>query len=177
MLLIGLILLLNVSSVHIPRNAIYNSGDVSVNETYCYVISIAPVGHGNITVGFFRALGSAAPENAPSGLFKDFVTLPVQIEVKDTENKTLINNDIVTPGSFPVDFKTRGEYKVYLTNEGNESSPIPIGVQFEEGNLQNREADKYILAETLTLSGATVTIIGITLELLIKQRQKIQMNN
>jgi len=165
---------MNASSEHVPQNDIYSLGDVNVKETYCYIISIAPVGPGNITIGFFRYTSTLLSVDAPPpGLFADYVILPIHVEIKDPANQTLVNKDIVTPCSFAVDFKTRGDYKVYLTNDGNKSSSIPIGVQFEEGNPQNREADKYLLAEILTASGAALTIISISMAVHFKRIPKI----
>jgi hypothetical protein len=99
----------------------------------------------------------------------DSVTVPVHLKVTDPANRTLLEQDMVTPGTFPIEFKTRGEYRVYLTNNGNEKSPIPIGTTFELGNPQNREADKYLLAIVLTMSGAVFIAAGLTMKFASKK--------
>jgi hypothetical protein len=168
--------LINASSEHLPEVAIWGFGEVDVNETYCYVLSTAPVGIGNLTVGYANAPSgeSSSADAPPSGLFPDAYVLPIHLEVKDPANQTLVEQDLVTPGSFEVDFKTRGQYSVYITNKGNESSPMPIGVRFDEGKSQNREADKYILSIILTVSGVASIVIGIVMKLISKQQhQKI----
>lgn len=133
---------------------------------------IAPVGVGNITVGIART-----QSNAPTGadtvspdLFPDYYVLPVHFEVKDPANQTVVEQDLVTPGSFEVNFKTRGKYTVYITNQGNERSPTHIGVMFEEGNPENREADKYTLSITLTASGIALIVIGMAVNRVLKTR-------
>ena len=166
---------MNASSEHVPRAATYNFGEVQVNQTYSYVMMIAPVGPGNLTVGYFSIPGVVRPAGAgspPPGLFPESVTLPVHVKAVDPVNNILVEKDIVTPGSFTVDFKIRGNYYVYLTNHGNETSPIPIGVTFEEGNLQNREADKYLLGIILTGAGVVFICTRLVIQLVSKQRRQ-----
>ncbi|MFA5572944.1 MAG: hypothetical protein WDA42_07530 [Candidatus Bathyarchaeia archaeon] len=147
---------------------IYNSGEVDVSETFCNVILIAPVGSGNITLGIFRAPDTEAPPG-----FTDTVTLPVHVKVLDPANQTILEQDTITPSYLPIDFRLRGEYKVYLTNNGEERSAIPIGLQFEEGSRQNIEADKHLLAITLTLLGITLLVIGLLIKSPLK-RQRVK---
>jgi hypothetical protein len=146
-----------------------------VNETKSYILMTAPVGVGNITVGYSRAPNSNTPTGdgaPPAGLFPDSYVLPIHFEVKDPANQTLVEEDLVTPGSFEVDFKTRGKYMVYITNHGNKTSPMPIGVSFEEGKPENREADKYLLSITLTIAGAALLVTGVVMKLVSKQRRQ-----
>ncbi|MDR1993093.1 MAG: hypothetical protein LBQ98_06315 [Nitrososphaerota archaeon] len=140
-----------------------------MNVTHVYVVSIAPVGPGNISVGYFRITGNAPGLGGPpSELFAESVVLPLHLLITDPANRTLFNADIVTPDFFAVDFNTRGDYLVYLTNNGNKSESIPIGVQFGEGNLQNREFDKYMLSVTLTLIGVILIVVGVVKKLVAK---------
>lgn len=159
---------MNASSEHVPQVAIWSYGEVNVNETHCYILLTAPVGVGNLTVGVARTSSNApsGTDSPPAGLFPDFYVLPIHLEVKDPANQTLVEQDLVTPGFFEVDFKTRGQYSVYITNQGNETSPMPIGVRFEEGNPENREADKYLLSIILTASGATLIVIGLVMRVI-----------
>ena len=148
LLILGLILLVNASDEHVPNEKIYSRGEIGANETGGYVILIAPVGVGNVTVGFFRSPGSHSPPG-----FEDVVVLPIHIKIEDPTNQTLVEQDIITPHSFEIDFNRRGHYQVHLTNNGTEDSPIPIGLRFEDGNPQNREADKFLLSIILTALG------------------------
>jgi len=160
---------MNASSEHVPQSAIWGYGEVDVGETKCYILMTAPVGVGNITVGYSRAPNSNTPtgdDSPPPGLFPDSYVLPVHFEVKDPVNQTIVEEDLVTPGSFEVNFKARGKYTVYITSHGNETSPMPIGVRFEEGNPENREADKYLLSIILTASGATLIVIGLVMRVI-----------
>jgi len=168
-LIVGLILLLNASSEHVPLNVIFGRGEVSVNETGGYVMFMAPVGVGNLTVGFLRYPGSFHP--APPG-FEDSVVLPVHMKVDDPTNRTIVEQDIVTPYSFEVDFKARGFYKVYLTNKGTETTTIPVGLRFEPNNPQNREADKYLLSILLAALGAILVSAGVVINFVSKHRQQ-----
>lgn len=148
MLILGLILLVNAWTEHLPTEKIYTRGGIAVNETGGYVILIAPVGVGNLTVGFFRSPGSPGPPG-----FDDVIVLPIHIKIENPDNQTLIEQDIITPHSFEMDFNRRGHYKVHITNNGTEDSSIPIGLRFEDGNPQNREADKFLLGIILMVLG------------------------
>jgi hypothetical protein len=165
-LIIGLVLFVNAASSHVTGNSTYNQGEVSPGETSCNVIIIGPVGSGNLTVGYHQIPGSHGtlpPEMNAS------VSVPVHLKVTDPANHTLLEQDTVTPGMFPIDFTTRGEYKVYLTNNGNERNAIPIGTTFEMDNPQNREADKYLLSVVLTAGGAVCIAIGLILNFISRR--------
>ena len=60
---------------------------------------IAPVGVGNITLGFFRSPDSLSPPGFEN------VVLPVHMKVEDPTNQTIIEQDIITPYSLKIDFK------------------------------------------------------------------------
>jgi hypothetical protein len=162
---------MNSSSEHVIGSYVYNRGEVKVGEISCNVILIGPVGRGNITVGFFKTSETTPMSDGgpPVGLFPDYVVLPVYVKVVDPSNKVLFENDMITPGSFTVDFVRRGEYKIYLTNNGEKISSIPVGTEFDlskdVNNIQNIEADKYLLSITLTLLGAGLVSIGVIIQL------------
>ncbi|MCW4024791.1 MAG: hypothetical protein NWF01_07135 [Candidatus Bathyarchaeota archaeon] len=144
---------------------------MGVGETFNYVILAPPVNEGNLTVGYFRYSGSAATQQPPSGAIPDAVTLPVHVKVTDPAGQTLIDQDIVTPTSLVVNFGMRGDYNVYLTNQGSEQSPIPVGVQFQRDNLQNREADKFLFGEVFTILGGLLILIGLAVNIASKKRK------
>jgi hypothetical protein len=162
---------MNSSSEHVIASNIYGSGEIDVNETTCTIILIGPVGPGNLTVGVSRAENS--PFGPPEGLFPNAYVVPSHVQVVDAANQTIVEKDVITPYYFPVNFTTRGQYKVYLTNNGNESSPIPVGLQFEEGNPQNIEKDKYQLSIILIGTGITLMCVGLIVKLLPKKGNMI----
>jgi hypothetical protein len=168
-LIVGSILLLNAWSEHVPHNVIFGSVEVNVTETDGYVMFMPPVGNGNLTVGFHRYPDTSAP--SPPG-FVDSVVVPVHMKVDDPTNRTIIEEDIVTPYSFEVDFNSRGLYTVYITNNGNETAWIPIGLRFKPYNPQNREADKYLLSIALTALGAAITGAGFAINFVSKHRKQ-----
>lgn len=159
MLIIGLVLLLNSWSSHVPNYASLSSGEVEANETLSYSVLIAPVGIGNITVGYRRQPGSSVP-STPG--MNDSVVLPVHLVVKNPANQTLIEKDIITPYSFQINFNERGEYAVSVTNKGAGTSSIPMGLIFLETNgNSNREADKFILSIILLICGLALFSINL----------------
>jgi hypothetical protein len=140
-----------------------------VTETDGYVMFMPPVGDGNLTVGFHRYPDTGAP--TPPG-FADDVVASVHIQVDDPANRTIIEEDIVTPYSFEVDFNSRGLYKVYLTNNGNETAEIPIGLRFKPYNAENREADKYLLSIVLIVLGGIIAVVGFVINFFGTQKTK-----
>lgn len=176
---IGLLLFINASSSHVPRNTVFNFGDAGVNETISYVLSIAPVGAGNLSIGYFRLPGTNSPSVPGIG---DFVSLPVYVRITSPTNQTIIEKHITTPDSLRLDFIQRGQYNVYLTNNGKNSSPIPIALQFEQGNPENREADKYLLSLVFTIGGIALTSITLIFNFFynanhLRRVKKIRANN
>jgi len=160
LLIVGSILLLNAWSEHVPHNVIFGDVGLNVTETDGYVLFLPPVGNGNLTVGFHRYPDTSAP--SPPGFGNDVVA-SVHMKVDDPTNRTIIEEDIVTPHSFEVDFTSRGLYTVYITNNGNETAWIPIGLRFTPYNPQNREADKYILSITLIVLGGVIVVAGLVM--------------
>jgi hypothetical protein len=159
-------MMINAASSHVAASSIASYFTVNPEETSCYVLFMAPVGHGNFTVGYNKD-PDFTRQNLPPGIPEN-VTLPVHLKVTDPAGQTRLEKDIVTPASFPLNFDMRGEYKVYLTNNGNESSAIPIGAKFEMNNPQNREADKYLLSCSLIAVGTICVAVGLTLTLVSK---------
>jgi hypothetical protein len=166
--------MINAASPHVSLLTNSVDGEVDQGETYCKVLFMAPVGKGNLTVGYNIPPG----RNSTLSLFlPDYVVLPVHLKVIDPAGRTLLEQDIVTPAIFPINFDTRGEYKVYLTNNGPERSGIGIGTMFESNNPQNREADKYLLSWMLIAVGAVCIAVGLTLNLVSKLRNSARSKN
>jgi hypothetical protein len=161
---------MNAASSHVTGSSVFASREVSPNETVCYALLMAPVGSGNLTVGS-NNLPSTTHQQLPFWL-NESVVLPVHLKVTDPTNRILIEQDIITPYTCPIEFSARGEYRVYLTNNGNESTSIPIGTAFEMHNSQNREADKYLLALLLTGAGVVCLAIGLIAGLLAQSFSK-----
>jgi len=159
LLIIGLVLLLNSWSSHVPRYVSSSFGKAEANETLSYSILIAPVGIGNVTIGSRQITGSSMPPEL--GMNKPIV-LPVHLVVKSPANQRLIEKDVVTPYSNQIYFTERGEYTVHITNKGTEASPIPTGLIFLETNdNSNRETDKFNLSIILLISGLTLVCISL----------------
>ena len=174
-LLVGLVLLMNASSPHVTLHANFGVGEVDPNENICYIIHIAPVGPGNITIGEsaadFDRPGRNSSNAMPPGMSNQSHGVPVQVKVLNPENQIIVEEDVITPSSHPVIFNTRGQYTVYITNNGNESKPVSVGYRFE-GTFENKEADKYALAITLTAVGAVAICAGVILQLTQKLPSK-----
>ncbi len=166
--------MLNAASSHVilAHNSV--NGEVDPGETSCKVLFMAPVSQGNLTIGYNIPPGRSS---TLSEFLPDYVVLPVHLKVVDPAGQTLLEQDIVTPAIFPINFDTRGEYKIYLTNNGSERSGIGIGLMFQSNNPQNREADKYLLSCTLIAVGAVVVAVGLTLNLVIKLRNNAKSKN
>ncbi len=162
--------MLNAASSHVTGSAIASKGTLNPEETSGYVLFMAPIGHGNFTVGYNKDPNRNWTQLPPG--IPETVVLPVHLKITDPTGQVLLEQDIVTPAIFPLNFDTRGEYNVYLTNNGNESSSMPIGTQFEMNNPQNREADKYLLASSLIAIGAVITLAGLTVNLVSKRLSK-----
>ena len=171
-LIVGLILLLNASSQHVGLNMIHSYGEIAPNQTGGYVLFMAPVGTGNFTCGYYRYPDRPVPiPEFDASLFAN-VVLPVHLKIEDPTNKTVFEHDIVTPISYEMDFSVRGFYKVYITNQGNETTGIPIGLRFTQYEPINREADKYLLSIVLTAFGAVVTAVGFVVSFAFKHRKQ-----
>jgi len=171
-LIVGLILLLNASSQHVGLNMIHSYGEIAPNQTDGYVLFMAPVGTGNFTCGYYRYPGMPAPLTEFDTSAYDAVVLPVHLKIEDPTNKTVFEHDIVTPLSLEMDFNVRGFYKVYITNQGNETKTVSVGLRFTQYEPINREADKYLLSIVLTAVGAVVTAVGFAVSFVLKHRKQ-----
>ncbi len=167
--------MLNAASSHVSGSAIASTITLKPEETSGYVLFMAPVGHGNFTVGYNKDPNRNWTQLPPG--IPETVVLPVHLKITDPTGQTLLEQDIVTPAIFPLNFDARGEYRVYITNNGNESSSMPIGTQFEMNNPQNREADKYLLSCTLIAIGGVCIAVGLTLNLVTKLRKNARSKN
>jgi hypothetical protein len=57
----------------------------------------------------------------------------------------------------PITFDKRGEYVVHVTNMSAERYPIPVGFEFpRNGDVVNREADKFLVSIILMVSGVVL---------------------
>lgn len=169
LLIVGLILLMNASSSHVSGNMTYNFYTLDEGETGSYIILTAPVGPANMAIG----LPPTYPSGLPEGFGQyDLVDIPVHLKFTDADNKTLVEQDVVTPYYFDADFKERGIYTVYVTNKGTEQTNMPITLIFDFNNPENREADKYLLSIALTALGATIIGAGLVITFISKQRKQ-----
>lgn len=156
-LIVGLVILLNSWSSHVPSYAITSLGDIEPNETQNVSIHIAPVGTGNLIIGSTSQTGSSMP---PELSMDDPIVLPVHLVVQDPKNQTLIEKDVVTLYSNQINFTERGEFTVYITNKGTEPSRIPTGVIFPEtDDTSNRETDKFTVSIILIICGLVLICI------------------
>jgi hypothetical protein len=161
--------MINAASSHVSLISNSVDGEIDSGETSCKVLFMAPVGKGNLTVGYNIPPGRSS---ALSQFLPEYVVLPIHLKVINPAEQTLLEQDIITPAIFPINFDTRGEYKVYLTNNGSERSGIGIGTMFESNNPQNREADKYLLASALIVAGVVCTLAGLALNLVYRRLSK-----
>jgi len=164
-LIVGLILFMNASSSHVSGNLTCSFDILDENDTQSYVILTAPVGPANMAVGLPPTRHPGLPEGF--GQY-DLVDVPVHLKVTDADNKTLVEQDVVTPYSFDADFKERGIYTVYVTNKGTEKTTMPLTVIFDFNNPQNREADKFMLSIVLTAVGAAIIVVGFVINFVSK---------
>jgi hypothetical protein len=167
--------MLNAASSHVAGSVIASTITLNPEETSGYALFMAPVGHGNFTVGYNKDPNRNWTQLPPG--IPETVVLPVHLKITNPTGQTLLEQDIVTPAIFPLNFDARGDYKVYITNHGDESSSMPIGTQFEMNNPQNREADKYALSLMLIAVGACAVAVGLTLNLVTKLRNNVRSQN
>jgi hypothetical protein len=102
----------------------------------------------------------------------DLTDVPVHVKLVDANNKTVVEKDVITPDCFDVNFGARGTYTVQVTNNGNESTTMPLTVIFDFHNPANREADKYMVSITLTSLGAALTVAGLLLNIALKHKNR-----
>lgn len=168
-LIIGLILLLNASSSHVSGHLSVSYDILDEGQTQTYVVLTAPVGPANMCIGLRPTTSTGLP---PGFNQYDLTEVPVHVKFVDANNKTVAEKDVITPDCFDVNFGARGVYTVYLTNNGNASTTMPLSVIFDFHNPANREADKYLFSIVLTALGAVITAAGFVINFVSKQRKQ-----
>jgi hypothetical protein len=174
--IIGLVLLFNFWTITPPRYSITSFGLINSGETFGYSMFMAPIGVGNLLVGYMKVPNWSISSMAP---LPNDVVLPVYLVVVDPSNVTLIDVEVITPHSFQIDFDKRGEYRVYVTNQDDESSVIPIGVEFiEEAGVTHKETDKFFISTILTASGVAFFCLSLSKSLIVKtQKTAVKIGN
>ena len=102
----------------------------------------------------------------------DLTDVPVHMKFVDANNKTIAERDIITPYCFDVNFEARGAYTIHVTNNGNASTTMPLGVIFDFHNPANREADKFMFSIALTALGAALIGAGLVITFVSKHRKQ-----
>jgi len=162
LLIVGLILLMNASSSHVSGHLTNSVGHLDEGESQHYVILTAPVGPANMCIGLHPKNPFAS--DLPPGFNQyDLTDVPVHMKFTDPNNNTIAEKDVITPYCFDVTFNERGAYNVYVTNNGNATTSMPLGIIFDFHNPDNKEADKYLLSIILTALGALVVTVGIVI--------------
>jgi len=162
LLIVGLILLMNASSSHVSGHLTNSVGHLAEGESQHYVILTAPVGPANMCIGLHPKNPFAS--DLPPGFNQyDLTDVPVHMKFTDPNNNTIAEKDVITPYCFDVTFNERGAYNVYVTNNGNATTSMPLGIIFDFHNPDNKEADKYLLSIILTALGALVVTVGIVI--------------
>lgn len=169
LLIVGLILLMNASSSHVSGHLTVSYDHLDEGETQSYVILTAPVGPANMCIGLHPSRSSSMPAGFSQ---YDLTDVPVHMKFVDANNKTVAEQDIITPYCFDVDFESRGVYKVYVTNKGTETTSMPLGIIFDFHNPENREADKYLFSIALTALGAVIIGAGFVINFVSKHRKQ-----
>lgn len=171
-LLIGVILLTHASASHVSGYNTY-SYPLKQNETRSYFILIAPVGPAQIVIG-----GAERPSiSRPEGFgFSVVSNVSVHVKITDPQNKTLIEQDAITPYPLDFEFEERGSYTVSITNKDPEETSMPITVIFDSNNPQNKETDKFQLSLILIALGAVVFLAGLVVNFALKHRKKQKLS-
>jgi uncharacterized membrane protein len=167
LLIVGLILLMNASSSHVPRHVRVSYGELDEGESQKYVILIAPVGPANMCIG----LQPESSSDLPPGFFQyDLTDVPVHMIFTDPDNNIIAEEDVITPYCFDATFNERGAYNVHVTNNGNATTTMPIDIFFDFHNPDNKEADKYVLSLILIVLGGVVVVVGFVMNFFEKQK-------
>jgi hypothetical protein len=181
-MIIGAVLLFNFWTAPLPLSAKMGTGSIEPGETRSYGLFMAPVGLGNLVVESDTLVAPTPPPNATAvngAIYVDgsptsveFVA-PVHLVVVSPSNVTLVDVDIVTPYTVQLNFDERGEYIVHGTNLGNESYPISVSLKFSrDGDVEHREADKFLVSLILTVSGFVLFCLGLGTSLFLKHKEK-----
>ena len=164
LLIVGLIILLNASTSRMSghRSATYDLLDAGASQSY--LLLIAPVGPANMCIGLHPERGSYLP---PVFSEHELTDVPVHLEVTDPNNNIIVDKDVVTPYCFDINFNARGAYTVHVTNNGNATTEMPLGIIFDFHNPDNKEADKYLLSLVLTALGALLVAVGVVMKFVL----------
>lgn len=117
-------------------------------DTQLYIILAPPAGDANVTVG---EMGIEKVEG-----------IHILTKVVSPNGETLAELNLTTPYSFTLRLDQRGAYNVYLTNQGNSESSIPVTIEFH-GGTGNIERDRFLVNEVLLMVGAAFFLLGILL--------------
>jgi len=171
LLIIGVVLLFNVWTVPVIQTYKTSAEAVAPGETFEYFLFMAPVGLGNLFVDGNAIVGPPTTEGG-SPIWATY-DVCARLVVVSPSNSTLVDVEIATQYySVPINFDERGEYVIYVTNMGDETIPIPIGVQFShDGNVVYREADKFLVGIILTVSGTVLFCLSLSTYLIAKHKK------
>ena len=171
LLIVGLILLMNASSSHVSGHLSVSYDHLDEGESQSYAILTAPVGPANMCIGLHPQ--KPWQSDMPPGFHQyDLTDVPVHVKFTDPNNNTIAEKDVITPYCFDVKFNQRGAYTVYVTNNGNATTSMPLGVIFDFHNPDNKEADKYLLSIILTALGALLVTVGIAMKFVLDQSRQ-----
>jgi hypothetical protein len=168
LVILGAVLLFNVWTIPVMQYFTVQGMPVGPDETFAHGLFMAPVGLGNIVVE--EAVLVFDPE--VGDLVNVKFAIPVHLVVVSPSDIVLFDETIVTPYTVQVNFDERGEYVVYITNMADESYSIPVSLKFpRDGDVVNREADKFIVSIILTASGLALFCLGLTTTLFVKHKK------
>jgi len=129
-------------------------GSLKPKDTQLYIILAPPAGDANVTVG--------------EGELEKVEGIQILTKVVSPNGETLAELNLTTPYSFTLHLDQRGAYNVYLTNQGNNESSIPLTIEFH-GGIGNIERDKFLVNEILLMAGAAFFLLGILLRKVIRK--------
>ncbi|NLE05239.1 MAG: hypothetical protein GX638_10645, partial [Crenarchaeota archaeon] len=157
----------NFWTAPIPTSMGSSEGAFEPGETSSISLIMAPVGLGNLRLGY-TSIGRISPSiYIPT----EFV-LPIHLVVISPSNVTLVDVEVVTPYTVQIDFKERGEYVVYATNIGDNKSAIPIDLNFpKDGTAMYRESDKFLVSSIFTVSGVVIFCLGLFTSMILKYKK------
>ena len=179
LLILGVVMLFNFQQTYMPISSI-RATTIGSGETLSYSEFMGPVGLGNVIVGYNVLPGGNSHRGFTSDLpiqIPDEVVLPIRLVIVNPLNVTLVDMELVTPCSIPVDFDKRGEYVIYVTNlADDEQSIFPVGLNFPgAGNYdvaKSKEVDKFFVSMVLMVSGVIVFCLGLLVSLVLKYRNR-----
>jgi hypothetical protein len=168
LVILGAVLLFNVWTVPVMQYFTVQGLPVGPDETFAHGLFMAPVGLGNIVVEEDVLMFDPEVGDWVNVKF----AIPVHLVVVSPSDIVLVDETIVTPYTVQVNFDERGEYVVYITNMADESYSIPVSLKFpRNGDVVNREADKFIVSIILTASGLALFCLGLTTTLFVKHKK------